>query len=471
MKIIGREEEQKKLQEAVQSSEAEMIAVIGRRRVGKTFLVNTVYADRLSFELTGIQNADLRQQLKNFAYRMSEATGEKKDPPADWFDAFVQLIDYLKTRTGKEKTVVFLDELPWLATPRSGFLQGLSFFWNSWAVKQNIVVVICGSAASWMIQKVVNHRGGLHNRITKILHLKPFSLRETEIYLQHRNINLDRYQIAQIYFATGGVPHYLKEIKNGKSAVQNINDICFAPTGLLNKEFTRLYHSLFQNAERHIKIIRALADIQKGAERKEIARRVDMTDGGGFKRTLEELEYSGFIASYYPFGKKRKGVLYRLTDEYSLFYLKFIENKKSLETDVWQKLSQSQTYKTWTGYAYENLCLKHIPQIKKAMSIAGIYSEASSFYHKGNDELPGLQIDLLIDRSDRIFNLFEFKFENNPDMLRKDFIENLRKKESIFKELTGTKKQIFSVLITTFPPIENANSNAISSILTLDDLF
>ena len=472
--FIGRKAEIGILQDALESYEAEMVAVIGRRRVGKTFLIQSVYKNRIAFEFTGLQNASKKAQLENFVLQLAEVSDSTFPikPPTSWLQAFALLISFLKRKQVTEKQVVFLDELPWIATHKSGFLHGLSYFWNSWAVKQYIVVVICGSAASWMIKKVVNNRGGLHNRITKQIHLAPFTLTETEAYLKARNLQFDRYQIIQIYMALGGIPHYLKEIKGGKSAVQNINQICFAPGARLKEEFLRLYPALFANAENHISVIRSLATKWQGLTRKEVSDLSKVVEGGSLSRVLEELTYSGFITSYRPFGKKKKTKLYRLTDEYSLFYLKFIEGQEHEGKNIWNHLSQTQLYKTWSGYAFENICLKHIPQIKKAMDIAGIYSLSSTFYHKGNDKEEGAQIDLLIDRKDGVINLFEIKFYNEEYALSRVDADNLIKKRRVFKRVTKTNKQLFFVLITTFGLTPNAHSmSLITQTLTVNDLF
>ena len=472
--FIGRQVEKATLEEAIYSYESEMVAVIGRRRIGKTYLIESVYKDRIIFQVTGIQHASKKEQIENFVLQLAEFSGSPFPikPPSSWLQAFALLIGYLKRQDNTQKKVVFFDELSWMATHKSGFLKGLSYFWNSWAVKQNIIVVICGSAASWMIQKVVNHRGGLHNRITKQIHLSPFTLQETEAYLKARNLEFDRYQIVQLYMALGGVPHYLKEVKGGKTAVQNINQICFAPNARLKQEFLRLYPALFANAESHIAVIRALATKWKGLTRTELNQLSKIPEGGSLSRVLEELIHSGFISNYRPFGKKKKEKLYRLTDEYSLFYLKFIEGQEHEGPTIWNHLSQTQTYKTWSGYAFESLCLKHIPQIKKSLDIAGIYSLSSSFYYKGSTDLPGTQIDLLIDRNDGAINLFEIKFYADPFIVTKAYSDTLRQKRSIFKAVTKTKKQIFYVLIAANGVTPNAHSQSIfTQVLTIDDLF
>ncbi len=473
-KFIGRKREITVLKDALDTSEAEMIAVVGRRRVGKTYLVNTIYEKQIVFEITGLQNSSMKEQLENFVLQLSEFS-ESPYPiktPTSWLQAFALLIAFLKQQKSIKKPVVFFDELPWLATHKSGFLNGFSYFWNSWAVKQNIVVVICGSSASWMIQKVVNSKGGLHNRITRQINLSSFSLAETEAFLKSKNLKFNRYQIVQMYMALGGIPHYLKEIKGGQSAVQNINRICFIPNARLKEEFLRLYPALFSNANTHISVIRALASKWQGLTRKEIATLSNVSEGGSLTRTLEELIQSGFISIFRPFGNKKKQKLYRLSDEYSLFYLKFIEGKEFEGNDVWNHLSQTQLYKTWSGYAFENICLKHVPQIKKALNISGVYSISSSFYHAGTKEKKGTQIDLLIDRNDDVINIFEIKFYKDTLTIDKTLSENLTQKQSIFKDITKSKKQIFISIITTFGLKENEYSKSIiHQVLTLDDLF
>ncbi len=471
--LIGRQKEQTILRKAQQSNRAEMIAVIGRRRVGKTFLVRSFFDNRFDFEITGIQNAPQKEQLMNFNSQLNKVTATpSKRSPKNWLEAFNRLIQHLETIETDRKKVIFLDELPWLATNKSGFLRALGYFWNSWADRQNIIVVICGSAASWMIQKVVNHKGGLHNRITKRIFLKPFNLPETELFLKSRGIVLDRYQILQLYMVMGGIPHYLSEIEVGLSATQNIDEICFTDNRLLYDEFSRLYPALFENSDNHILIIRALAQKNNGLTRQEIIKQTKLSDGGGLSKVLEELVASGFISKYYPFNAKKRKLIYRLTDEYSLFYLYFIENKMHEEEHIWQKLSQTQSWKSWSGYAFKSICLKHIPQIKKQIGISGIYSESSTFYKKATKTEAGAQIDLVIDRNDHVINLFEMKFYSGEYVISKEYAQKLRKKMSVFRETTKTKKQLFYMMITSFGLKKNQHSiGLIVKDLTLDHLF
>lgn len=473
-KFIGRKKELEILQKALHSEEPEMVAVIGRRRVGKTFLVRTAFGEQLDFEITGTQNASMREQLKNFAIRIRDFFGEKalSGTPANWMDAFEILMRQLDRKQKVEKMVVFFDELPWLATHRSGFLNALGFFWNSWATRRNIVVVICGSAAAWMIQKVVYHKGGLHNRITKRVDLLPFNLNEAEAFLQSRGILFDRYHLLLMYMAMGGIPHYLKEIEAGKSAAQNIDSICFSTSGLLRDEFSKLYPALFEHADHHIAVIRALAQKWQGMNRTEIVAATQIPDGGGLTDVLAELTGSGFVSAYYPFGKKKKDMLYRLTDEYSLFYLKFIETNRTPGKSVWMSLSQTQEFKSWSGYAFESLCIKHLPQMEKALSIGGVFSEASGFTHRGTADFPGLQIDLVLDRKDHVINLFEMKFYHEPWLLSKADAAELWDRVALFKRLSKTNKQVFLTVVTPFGMRKNEHSlGVVDSEVTMDDLF
>jgi uncharacterized protein len=472
--FVGRIQEQAILQKALQSNEPEMVALFGRRRVGKTFLVRSAYSGRIDFEVTGIQNGSTPEQLQHFTDRLNYHARPilPFKPPHNWQEAFQMLIVYLEKEVREDKAVVFLDEFPWLAGRKSDFLRAFGLFWNSWASQNNIVVVICGSAASWMISNVIRDKGGLHNRITKRIHLQPFNLFETELFLQSRGVKLDRYQLLQVYMAMGGIPHYLKEVEAGKTAMQNIDQICFSPQGLFREEFLQLYPALFDNVENHIRVIRSLATTWHGMTRVEILAHAGLPDGGNTTRTLEELVNSGFVTSYYAFGKKKKDLRYRLTDEYSLFYLKFIEEKRSEGAGAWERLTQTQLWKSWSGYAFESICLKHVPAIKKALGISGIYTEASAFYLKKSEFGKGIQIDLLIDRNDHAINIFEIKFYQAPFVLTKEQAAAYRLKTAIFKSTTGSSKQVFFTLLTTFPVVPNEHSlGVVDKALDMNCLF
>ncbi len=471
MQIIGRKAEKAVLEAALQSPEAEMIAIVGRRRVGKTFLVTQTYSDRIKLELTGIQRATLQQQLGNFTDVLQTYQGTSDtalDVPEDWLSAFRLLRQYVQTQLTDEKIVLFFDELPWLANSHSGFLEALGYFWNSWASRQNLVIVLCGSAASWMIEKVVKDTGGLHNRITRRLHLEPFSLLETELFLQARGVHWDRYQIVQFYMITGGIPHYLKEAEPGKSAMQTIDRVCFSATGLLRDEFSNLYPALFKNSELHVTLVRTLAQKKSGMTRQQLIETLKIPSGGTISTVLEELEQSGFITLSFPFGKRVRDKVWRLTDEYSIFYLQFIEGQVLQKSNNWLNLLDSQAYKAWSGFAFENICLRHVQQIKKTLGISGVYTEASAFYKKGTDTEEGAQIDLVLDRKDRIINLFEIKFYGDALHFGTAEMAALRHKSGVFTRSTGTKKYVDCVLITTFGV---KNPGILDHVLTLDDLF
>jgi uncharacterized protein len=472
--VIGRQAEQIILQKALQTDEAEMVAVIGRRRVGKTYLIRNSYGERIVFDITGEHDAPPKEQLQNFVDRLNHHARPilPFQRPSNWQQAFQMLIIWFESKDKTEKQVLFFDELPWLAGNRHDFLRAFGLFWNSWASQQNLVVVICGSAASWMIAKVIKDKGGLHNRITKRIFLQPFSLGETEVYLQSTGVRLSRYHIVQLYMAMGGIPHYLKNVESGMTATDAIDHLCFSTQAPLRDEFDELYVALFEQAESHISIVRTLANTWQGMTRAEIASKTQLSDGGNLTRIIEELLHSGFVGAYYSYGKRKKEVIYRLIDEYSLFYLQYIETNRSEGQGTWQNLSQTQTYKSWSGYAFESICLKHLPQIKKALGIMGVYTEASSYYLKKSELGRGVQIDLLLDRNDQAINLFEIKFYQNQTALTKDQAENIRMKKAIFQHTTQVKKHIINTWLSTFPLISNEHSlDVIDKSLDMDCLF
>lgn len=481
--IIGRAPQRRILQQAMDSLESEFIAVYGRRRIGKTFLIREFFEKNMCFEMTGIYNVSLGDQLENFAEALGRFIGVGIPPKTSktWREAFQQLELIIAARNNsrnKEKQVIFLDELPWLNTPRSKFMPALQHFWNNFCSKRkDIILVVCGSAASWMIQNVVRSKGGLHNRLTRQFRLLPFTLAETRQYLQNRNIkSLDPYAITQIYMAIGGVPYYLSKIEKGQSAAQVIDALCFADSAPLRFEYDQLYRSLFEKSDQHLKIVETLSKKQKGFTRNELLEKIGVKSGGTATQILEELEESGFIESRIPFGKKSKDALYKLIDEFTLFHLYWIKplGKTNTKNGYWLTRQSSSKYKTWSGYSFENVCLKHIAELKNTLGIAAIFTEESSwrFLPERNSNQSGTQIDLLIDRADNVVNLCEMKFYNADFTIDAKYANVLRNKRSIFIEQTGTRKSVFITLITTFGIHENMHSTSLEVLdIKVDDLF
>ena len=468
--IAGRWNEQKRLKELLVSSKSEFLTIYGRRRIGKTFLIRKTFEKEISFQTTGISDATMNQQLLNFFTDLKSVNSKlsDKDLPKDWFSAFELLKAYLSSKKSKKK-IVFIDELPWYDTPRSNFLKSLEHFWNSWASSRNdVILIVCGSAASWIINKLINNKGGLHNRVTQRIRLLPFTLQETEDYFKRKKIRLDRYQIVQLYMAIGGIPFYLDEVKPGMSAFQVIDKICFSSDGLLVNEYGKLYHSLFNSADRHIAIIEALASKKKGLTREEVIQLSKIGNGGTATKILEELEESGFISKYLPFEKKNRNSLYRLIDQYSLFYLKFMKDKKSSGEGAWLSRIDSPSWRAWSGYAYENIWLMHIDKLKKGLGIEKVYTETSSWLNTQK----GAQIDLLVDRRDQVISVCEVKFSQKPFLITKAYKAEMENKLTVFKEVTGTVKTLFLTMITTFGVEKNIHSNGfVQNELTINDLF
>lgn len=473
--IIGREEEKKILTAALQSRDAELIAVYGRRRIGKTFLIRNHYHKHIVFELTGIHEARMKDQLRNFSLALQESMGipVAPAPPDNWIEAFRQLSNHLKRNEGKEPIVVLFDELPWLCTPKSGFLQAFGHWWNTWASRNRFVkVVICGSAASWIIRNIINDRGGLHNRVTQRIRLLPFTLAETERFLLHHGVKLDRYQVLQLYMAMGGIPQYLKQVQKGESTSQIIDRLCFTKNGMLKSEFNDLYQSLFAHAENHEKVVRTLSKKAKGMTRTEIIKACGFTTGGWTTELFDELEQSGFITQYIPFDRTVRDAIYKISDEYSLFYLKFIEGARATGAGTWLRLSQTQSYTSWSGFAFEAVCQKHVDAIKQALGIAGVYTETSGWRHVPKKGDKGAQVDLLLDRADHCINLCEMKFSSGEFTIDKKYAGELDNKKMVFQTQTKTKKTVFPTMITTYGTKQNIYYiGRIVSEVTMEDLF
>ena len=477
IQLIAREPEQEVLRKTLEAGEAELVAVYGRRRVGKTFLVREFFGKKIRFELTGVHDAPLREQLTNFANALVQITGanELRPPtPTSWQEAFQQLTARLRRLPQGRKHVIFFDELPWLASRRSRFVPALEHFWNSWASRQpNLIVVVCGSSASWMIKKIIDHRGGLHNRVTRRIQLMPFTLAEAHGYLASRGVDLGQRQTLELYMAMGGVPHYLKEIEPGLSAAQNIDAICFSQAGLLRVEFDRLYASLFEMPERHVQVIRKLARKRRGMTRGEILEVAGLATGGGSTVLLDELVLSGFVMRTVPFGKARKDALYRLADEYSQFYLDWIERRRSSGDGAWLLQSASPSWRAWSGYAFETVCLKHVAQLKQALGIRAVATSESSWWHRPSDgSETGAQIDLLIDRRDQCINLCEMKFSEVEFVIDKGYARALRNKLDLFRRVTRTRKTMLLTMVTTCGVRENLHRRElVANTVEMDALF
>jgi len=480
--IAGRQDEIAILNKVLASDESEFIAVYGRRRVGKTYLVKAFFHDHLCFEIVGMFNASLQEQLSNFARSLGKASGTGIIPqtPASWQDAFFQLELWLESpvmKVKQGKKVIFFDELPWLNTRRSVFLPAFENFWNSYgSIKKDLIMVVCGSAASWMIQNVVRSRGGLHNRLTRQIRLLPFTLSETENFLQLKNINLTRFQIIELYMAFGGVPYYLKQAEPGFSAAQIIDRACFTKDGSLRNEFEQLYASLFDESHYHSKVVALLAKTRKGLTRNELLDSAGISTGGTATKILSELEESGFIDYNIPFGKQAKDALYRLSDEFTRFHFDWIKplGKNSPGTGYWLSLQNNPKKNTWAGFTFEALCLKHVPKIKESLGIASLETTQSAWrYLPDKDSTEkGAQIDLLIDRKDSTINLCEIKFANSEFVIDANYAAELRNKIQTFRTITATRKNIFLTFITPFGLYKNQHaSELVASEVTMERLF
>lgn len=471
--MIGREKEQKTLRDAFESGYSQFVAVYGRRRIGKTFLVRETFGYSFTFQHSGAANEPMKNQLSLFRDSLYDCGLEDCPALKTWHDAFNQLKRLIQ-KSGSLKKVVFLDEAAWMDTPKSHFLSALEHFWNGWASnRKDILLIICASATSWIINKVFRSRGGLHNRVTIKIPLYPFSLKECEQYCREAKLNMTRYQILNLYMIMGGVALYWTLLERQYSAVQNVDRLFFGKDAKLSGEFNDLYNSLFKHPEPYKEIITALDKHLSGLTRQELLERTSQTDNGSFSDRLEELEECGFIMKMRSFPKQKKESLYKLTDNFTIFYFKYIKENGRTE-GFWQKAANTPSVRSWSGFAFERVCLQHVSQIKKAMGISGVAATEHSWRYipeKGSKDVQGAQIDLLIDRADDVIDVCEMKWASSEYIIDKKYEGELRNKVSALCAVTGTRKAVHLIMVTTFGVSHNMYYDSIQSEITLDSLF
>ena len=477
--MIGRSQEMKQLEELYSNGRAEFIAVYGRRRVGKTYLVDEALKGKITFRHAGLSpievsdnaKAPLKAQLEAFYYSLLIHGMKKSHCPKDWLEAFFMLEMHLQSIDNGDRMVVFLDELPWMDTAKSGFITAFEGFWNSWGChRDNLMVVVCGSANSWIMDKLINNHGGLYGRITHEIKLEPFTLNECEACLKERNVRFSRYDMVQTYMIFGGIPYYLNYLDRRLSLAQNVDSLFFSKNAVLRIEYDRLFASVFKSPDMVKKIVELLGTRSTGFTRKEISAKTGISNGSALTELLSSLIVSDFIVSYIPFGEGKHDEKYKLIDPFCLFYLRFVKNSESLNEEFWINNVSSPGIVAWRGFAFENVCFNHINSIKKALGISGVSTKHSA-WSKHEENGDGIQIDLIIERNDNIVNMCEIKFYGDEFSVDKSYDRILRNRCSVLQEFIPKKCAIHSTLITTYGLKENEYKWDFVNVITMDDLF
>ncbi len=478
--IIGREKEIRELHDLYNSGNAEFVAIYGRRRVGKTFLVDEALKGKITFRHAGLSPVDeqnrknnLKAQLTHFFFSLQMQGMKGGKCPSSWMEAFYMLEQLLEKKSKDNKRqVVFIDELPWLDTPRSGFMTAFEGFWNTWGChRDNLMLVVCGSASSWMLDNLINNHGGLYGRTTYEIKLHPFTLTECEEYFRGKGIRLSRYDIVQSYMIVGGIPYYLGYMKKGLSLAQNIDQLFFADGAKLHDEYDRLFASVFSNPEQMKRIVQLLAGRRLGFTRKDILSKTGLDDCGPSTRMLKALEMSDFIRPYVPFGKSLREVYYKLIDPFCLFYLKFVHTRKEMDPEFWMHNVTSASINSWRGFAFEEICFNHVDKIKKALNILGVSSRQSGWAVIGDDDTEGGQIDLLIERKDNVVNMCEMKFYSELITISKAYHAKLVHRQNLLMKNLSRKTVVLPVLVTTEGLAYNEYSGIFQNVVIIDDLF
>lgn len=469
-KIIGRDIERDILQKCVDSDSPEFVAVYGRRRIGKTFLIKNFFKDKFDFYMTGSYNASMSVQLNDFNKQLIKHSGKAWDIPKSWREAFRQLEQHLSSLK-KDKIIVFIDELPWLDTPRSGFISALELFWNSWGDSQDkLKFIVCGSATTWMTDKLLGDKGGLHNRVNRRIYLAPFNLYETEQMLRSNGVQWDRYQIVECYMVMGGTPFYLAKIDRTLSLAQNIDRLFFHHNGELRSEYDLLFRSLFKDSTIYRRVVELLAKKSMGMTREEIMEALKLPYGGKLSEVMKNLIICDFVREYRSFGKKERNRLYQLTDLFTLFYLKQVKENVTEDSDYWLTHIDSPSHRAWSGYAFEQVCLHHIRQIKIALGISGVGVQTSSWIGQEDGKKSG-QIDLILDRRDETINLCEMKYSTKEYDITPSYVKKMIERRESFRESTKTKKALHLTMVTVYGVKHNAQWNYIQNEVTSEQLF
>ncbi len=470
--IIGRTKEIELLLNIEKDEYSHFVAIYGRRRIGKTFLIREVYGNKITFQHTALSNGKLKEQLFAFCSSLKDSNYTFKEKPTCYLEAFEGLKDVIRQSKNKKK-IIFIDELSWMDTPKSDLMMALENFWNGFAsARKDVILIVCASATSWLLSKVIHNKGGLYNRLTEQINLGPFSLKEAEEYVKERRFNLTQEQILQFYMIFGGVPFYWTFLKRGFSVSQNVDAILFKDDAPLKDEFKYLYASIFKNPDVYIKIIEALGTKKVGMSRDEIVLYSNIPNSGDLSTKLDELESCGFIRKYYAFGMKTKNAIYQLIDNFTLFYFKFLK-KRPTDENFWTNQVNTPLINSWLGLAFERVCLEHINQVKTKLGISGVKTDINSWSCKKDEKkgIYGSQIDLLIVRKDQVINLCEMKYSSSEYTINAKTDEDIRKKINDLRTLTNTKYAIFPTLITTYGLNQNEYALNIQDVITLKDLF
>jgi len=469
--MVGRRNEIEELLKSYKSSESEFVAVYGRRRVGKTFLIRNVFSEKFAFQHSGLAKGGMKKQLRQFVSSLREYGRTPSRPLVDWMDAFDELKEVVRS-SALEKKVVFIDEMPWLDTPRSDFITALESFWNGWAsARRDVLLIVCGSAASWIVKKLFKNKGGLHNRVTRRIHLQPFTLAECQEYTRERSLSMSKRDVAECYMALGGIPFYWSYLEKGNSLPQNFDRMFFSDGAPLKNEFAELYSSLFRKTRIHLKVVETLGKKKVGMTREELLKNIKIASSGSLSQCLVALEECGFIRKYKVIGTKKK-FIYQLVDCFTLFHFHFLCEMDGKDEHWWSRTTTSPMQSNWRGLAFERLCLLHVPQIKAALGISGVLTNVYSWYHVADSVYPTrTQIDLLLDRADNVINLCEMKYTSGPYAIDKAVDSLLATKVETFRTLSKTQKAIHVTFVTSRGLVRNSYWNDVQSEVTLDDLF
>lgn len=473
MEMVGRVQERRCLDRCDGSDKSELVCVYGRRRVGKTFLVEQTLGPFFAFHVVGSKDAATSSQLREFGLELTDRGDPNPNPPADWREAFNRLYKVITApdapRSPHGKAVVFIDEFPWFAKQRSDFLSAFSTFWNRRSTTgQKLLVVICGSATSWVIEHVLESAGDMAARVTESIFLKPFALAETKEYFDSRGFGWDERSLIETQMVFGGLPYFFSLMSPHQSLAQSIDRLCLRPRAQLRDETMILLESTMRRSRLYVELFALLAQHRYGVPKAEAMRLLGHSTNQFIKATAEAVK-CGYVHEYKNLSKPQNPKYLMLVDPFILFHYRLIEPAHGDSPRSWADfVADQERYTAWRGNAFEIVCLQHVRQLKSALGIGGVLTK--EYPWASARKAGGAQVDLVIERADRIVNLCEMKFTDAPYELTSAVEQELVRKREVFREETGTRLALKTVLVSA-QGTAGYHDSQIAQIITADDLF
>jgi AAA+ ATPase superfamily predicted ATPase len=464
--FIGRKVEIAQLTALIDLPRPSIAVIYGRRRVGKSELIRHVTQGKNVLSFEGLEGQPKHKQIKNFLFQLSAQSNIREKNISDWPDALI----LLRTLTQDGQWIIILDEFQWMANYQNELVSVIKMIWEKY-LSQNpdLTLILCGSIASFMKSKVLKS-SALYGRTDYELNLHELNLSEISEFFPGKGSD----EVIDTAMLVGGIPKYLELISEYPSLYDALEPLAFSQDGFFKTEYDRLFASHFGKKPIFMKIIQTLATNPYGLTTGKLAKEMQVASGGTLCHQLDDLESAGFLHSIIPFDKPEGSKLrkYILMDAYVRFYHSIIRGSMKETTPPntqFHAIMSSPRYAAWAGMAFEFLCMRHHKEISRILGFHGIPYTAGPFFQRKTLDTPGVQIDLLFERSDKILVLCEMKYllASVPG----DIIDQVNRKVSALQE-KYPGRTILKVLLTKTGSTETvAKKGYFFRIIRADELI